>query len=46
MDILQSFVSKSPLVTHRMPWDTIVAACLLAVVFFAATLMIIQKRDY
>ena len=46
IDALRSLVSESPLVTHRMPWDVIVAACVLAVVFFAATLVIIQKRDY
>jgi hypothetical protein len=44
--IFRSLVFESPLVTHRMPWDAIVAACVLAVVFFAATLTIIQKRDY
>ncbi len=46
LDIFRSLVSESPLLTHRTPWDAIVSACVLAVVFFAATLMIVQKRDY
>ncbi len=36
----------APLSTHQIPWATIVAACVVALLFFAAAVTIIQRRDY
>jgi hypothetical protein len=36
----------APLSTHQIPWVTIIAACVVALLFLAAALTIIQRRDY
>lgn len=44
IDIFKKLVA--PLVTHQTPWAAIIVAWALAIVFFAAALSLIQKRDY
>ncbi|HEX4050434.1 MAG TPA: hypothetical protein VHY19_06120 [Steroidobacteraceae bacterium] len=46
MDIFRPLAGASPLITHQIPWATIMAACVLAALLLAAALRIIQKRDY
>lgn len=46
INIFVPLISSSPAVTHRIPWTTIVSGGVLAVMFLAAALTIIQKRDY
>ncbi len=46
IDIFRPLAAASPLITHQIPWDAIVSASVLAVLFLAAGLTIIQKRDY
>ncbi|MGH8141529.1 MAG: hypothetical protein ACREU2_03270 [Steroidobacteraceae bacterium] len=36
----------APLSTHQIPWVTVVAACVVAFLFLAAAVTIIQRRDY
>jgi len=45
-DIIRPLVVASPLITHQIPWVTIVAACVLAALFLAIALKIIQTREY
>jgi hypothetical protein len=44
--IFRPIVQSSPLITHQIPWTMIAMAVALSVLFLAAALAIIQKRDY
>lgn len=44
IDIFRQLVA--PLITHQTPWATIFVAWALTILFFAAALSMIQKRDY
>ena len=46
INILRGIGVTSPLVAQQIPWMTIATACVLALFFFGAALMIIQRRDY
>lgn len=46
LNIFRGIGVTSPLVAQQIPWMTIVTACILALLFFGAALMIIQRRDY
>jgi hypothetical protein len=46
IDIFRSLGVASPLITHQTPWATIIATGVLAVLFLAAAVTIIRKRDY
>lgn len=46
IDIFRPLAAASPLITHQIPWEAIVSACVLAVLFLSAGLTIIQQRDY
>lgn len=46
INIFRGIGVTSPLVAQQIPWMTIATACILALLFFGAALMIIQKRDY
>lgn len=46
IDIFRSIGVTSPLVTQQIPWVAVATACVLALLFFGAALMIIQRRDY
>lgn len=46
IDIFRPLAAASPLITHQIPWVPIVSACVLAVLFLAAALAIVQRRDY
>jgi hypothetical protein len=46
IDIFQPIGLQSPLVTHQIPWAALITSGVLAAVFFAAALTIIQRRDY
>ncbi|MGH8228624.1 MAG: hypothetical protein ACREU3_12110 [Steroidobacteraceae bacterium] len=42
----RSLAAASPFITHQVPWVLIVSACVLAALFLAAALAIVQRRDY
>lgn len=46
IDIFKPLAVTSPLVTHQIPWETVVIACVLAFLFLGAALTVIQRRDY
>lgn len=46
INIFRGIGVTSPLVAQQIPWMTIATACILALLFFGAALMIIQTRDY
>lgn len=46
VSIFPGIGATSPLVAQQTPWVTISTACTLAILFFAAALLIIQRRDY
>jgi hypothetical protein len=46
INIFRGIGVTSPLVAQQIPWVTIVTPCILALLFFGAALMIIQRRDY
>ena len=46
INIVGLLVVASPLFTHQIPWMTIIAACVFAVVVLTIALIIIQKREY
>jgi hypothetical protein len=46
INIFRGIGVTSPLVAQQILWVTIATACILALLFFGAALMIIQRRDY
>jgi len=46
INIFRGIGVTSPLVAQQVPWMTIATACILALLFFGAALMIIRGRDY
>lgn len=46
LDVFRGFGVASPQVAQQIPWVPISTACVLALLFFGAALMIIHKRDY
>ncbi|HXS22009.1 MAG TPA: hypothetical protein VN735_12315 [Steroidobacteraceae bacterium] len=46
IDIFRGIGATSSLVVQQIPWVAIATACVLALLFFAAALIIIRRRDY
>jgi hypothetical protein len=46
INIFRGIGVTSSLVAQQIPWVTIATGCILALVFFGAALLIIQRRDY
>lgn len=46
INIFRAFAAASTLATYQILWETIAAALILAFLFLAAALMIIQRREY
>jgi ABC-type transport system involved in multi-copper enzyme maturation permease subunit len=46
INVFRPLAGTSPLVTHQIPWETLVIACVLAFLFLGAALTVTQRRDY
>lgn len=46
INIFRAFAVTSPPGTYQVPWEAIGGACVLALLFLAVALVIIQRRDY